>query len=218
MKKSYLCAFVMLLPCFAIGQTKISEQFFSVGTSYMSGFAANEKLSELGMPTLSKGGFMTGVGMHVFINKVLLTSDLFYGRKQNDDGNLKQYNGQIGMSLRYKLFDSPAKFFAGLSYRYSYVNARFRNQASQVNFNQNPFAATGNLEISNYQHMLGPSIMAEFWEGTDFAVQFEVSYLIGLSKRSWTSDGDLVIGLSPERYNAWNFKISYALMERYTGK
>lgn len=223
MKKLYMIILLLLVGNWTSAQEVSRDYFFSVNGAMESKFAANDRLQELGIDGLHNYSMSLGLGMSAYLGKLAMSSyfegSIFsFGSAQSSNPGYQRLT-RFGFEYRYVILEKT-KFLAslGLAYQHNYFMAQLNSSPTQVDFNQDPFSGNGRLVIENRQNYIGPTLHFKLAPNKPYSAQLAVYYLFGIGKRTWTSGGDLVIGLPQERMNSLNIRFCIPFAVAYHGK
>lgn len=161
-----------------------------------------------------------GFGMNAYFDKLNMSayfegSLLSFGNSADLDPGYQRIT-RVGLDYRYLILEKKKLSVAlGAAYQNSHFWVQLNSSPTQVDFSQDPFSGNGKLLIENRQNYLGPSLLIKLQPEKDYGAQLAVSYLFGFSKRTWTSGGDLVIGLPQERLNTLNIRLCFPFIVAY---
>jgi len=196
---------------------------FTINGAMESPFSANARIKELKVAPIMQFSASLGFGMNGYFKKLSMSayfegSLLSFGNKTDAEPGYQRIT-RVGIDYRYLIFEKKKISFAlGAAYQNGHFWVQLNSSPTQVDFSQDPFSGNGRLLIENRQDYLGPSLMIKLQPEKDYGAHLVVSYLFGISKRTWTSGGDLVVGLPQERLNTMNLRICFPFIVAYKGQ
>lgn len=200
-KTSFLLAILMLNFLFSSAQEekKVVGTFYATVPilSYCHSYKVNDILVGKGADKIPEFELMTGLGLQIDINQLVMLLEVNLGGMSNKKTTLTHLPIRLAMGYQFKNVD----LFLGGNLSFNKIYVYYYTKKESISLNDNSAITTNYVSMTNNQLMLGPVVSYNLdW------CKFRVGYDFGIMPSVWKSSVVKIANSPKERLNMLYFQ------------